>query len=268
MGGIKSAGAVALVLALTGFGSAARAADDDAVCADRPGKAYSPCTVPKGHIQIETDLYDQSWMKTRGEETTVTFYTNPTFKYGLTDKVDLEAAIVPWQTTRTKDRLTGRSVTQEGPSDLTLGLKYAVTKEITLLPFVVAPTAGDGQGAGGWGGGMRIPMQFDLPGKGWSVSLTPEFDAVHDQTGTGVHFTHVEVVGLNKELAHGFSTAVEVWGQWDYDPTGTTKQASIDLELIYVPPAMKSVQLDAQVNFGVTRDTPDTQVVLGITKRF
>ena len=268
MGGKTMATGLGLALALAGFAGAARAQDDEAICADRPGKAYSPCTVPKGDFQVETDLYDQSWMKTSGEKTTLTYYTNPTFKYGLTDKVDLEAAIAPWQTTRTKDRATGQASTQRGPSDLTLEFKYAITKEITVMPFVTAPTAGDGQGAGGWGGGVRAPMQFSLPGKGWSVSLTPELDAVHNQEGDGAHFAHVEVVGLNKELPRGFSTAAELWAQWDYDPSGHTTQASFDLELIYVPPGLKTLQLDAQVNFGLTDDTPDTQVILGISKRF
>lgn len=268
MGGARCASAMALVLALSALAGAARATDDDTVCADRPGKAYSNCTVPKGRFQVETDVYDQSWMRDRGQDQTVTYYSNPTFKYGLTDKIDIEAAIVPYQTTRTKNLVTGETFTQHGASDLTLEGKYALTKEITLMPFVTAPTAGGGQGAGGWGGGVRAPMQFELPAKGWSVSLTPELDAVHDQAGDGTHFAHVEVIGLNKDLAKGFSTAVELWGLWDYDPSGQTTQASVDLELIYVPPALKSLQLDAQVNFGVTRDTPDTQVIFGVSKRF
>jgi hypothetical protein len=116
------------------FASAARAADDDAICPDRPGKPYANCTVPAGHWRVETDLYDQSWMGAAAERTTTTLYTTPVLKYGLRDGLDLEAAITPWQTVRTRDRTTGAVTTQRGPGDLTLQAKIALTKSVSLMP--------------------------------------------------------------------------------------------------------------------------------------
>ena len=246
----------------------AHAQDDDAICADRPGKAYANCTVPKGKVQVETDLYDQAFQTTAGQKVRQTFYSNPTLKYGLTDAIDVEAAIVPWQTLRTRDRVTGDSITQRGPGDLTLQAKLALSKTLTLMPFVTAPTATNGLGNGGWGGGLRAPIQFELPGKGWSLSLTPELDVVRDETGGGNHLQHVEVIGVNKDLGRGVTLSIDAWGQWNYDPSGESDQASIDLDVAWVPQGMKSIQLDAQVNFGLTRDTPDTQFIVGISKRF
>lgn len=265
---MESAAGLALALGLVASASAARADDDDAVCGDRPGKAFANCTVPQGHFQLETDLYDQSWMKARGQDTTVTFYSNPTFKYGVSEKIDIEAAITPYQTTRVRDLATGRSTTQRGAGDLTIEGKYAVTKEITVMPFVTAPTAGGDQGAGGWGGGVRAPMQFKLPVKGWSVSLMPELDAVHDEAGDGAHFAHVEVFDLNKDVGHGVTLTGEVWGRWDYDPSGRTTQASVDLMAAWVPPQLKTVQFDVEVDVGLNHATPDTQWIVGLTKRF
>jgi hypothetical protein len=42
-----------LALLLLCAGSAA-AADEQPICADRPGKATGTCTVPAGHWQVET----------------------------------------------------------------------------------------------------------------------------------------------------------------------------------------------------------------------
>ena len=121
---------------------------------------------------------------------------------------------------------------------------------------------------GGWGGGLRAPMQFELPMKGWSVSATPELDAVHNQGAGGEHLAHVETFDLNKELGGGVTVTGEIWGQWDYDPSGTTRQASFDLMAAWVPPKMKSVQFDVEVDVGLNHATPDTQWIVGVTKRF
>src|SRR3954451_20705749 len=79
----------------------------DPICADRPGKAFAPCTAPQGRWQLETDIYDQTWDRSGGASTVTTLYSNPTLKYGLTDRLDLEAAMVPYQRVRTRDGQTG-----------------------------------------------------------------------------------------------------------------------------------------------------------------
>lgn len=261
---------VAAVLALlmaAGLAGAARA-DDDALCGDRPGKAHANCTVPAGRFQLESDLYDQSWMKAQGQDTTVTIYTSPVLKYGVTDKVDVEVGLIPYQTTRIRDLATWEAITQGGVGDLDFAAKFAVTKQITIMPFVNAPTATGGQGEGGWSGGVRAPMQFQLPAKGWTVSFNPELSATPNEQTSGAHLTHVETVSLNKDVGHGVNLGAELWGQWDYDPAGHTSQASLDLLAAWVPPQMKSVQLDAQVSIGLNHATPDTQLIFGLTKRF
>ena len=45
--------------------TSAAAADQQPICADRPGKATSACTVPAGHWQIETGLADWTLQKAR-----------------------------------------------------------------------------------------------------------------------------------------------------------------------------------------------------------
>ena len=150
---------LALALALTAPALA------DPICADRPGKAFANCTAPQGKWQLETDLYDQTWDRSGGGMTVTTLYTNPTLKYGLTDRLDLEAAMVPYQTVRTRDGLTGQVDRASGPSDLTLQAKYALSPSISLMPFVTAPTATHGLGAG-FSLGAEVWGDWDLERSG------------------------------------------------------------------------------------------------------
>ena len=39
------------------------ASSPPAICTDRPSKATSACTVPKGSFQLETDLINWTWLR-------------------------------------------------------------------------------------------------------------------------------------------------------------------------------------------------------------
>ena len=69
--------------------STAAAADEQPICATRPGKSTAPCTTPAGHFQIETGLVDWSLQKSGGERDTSLAIGETTFKYGLTDRSDI-----------------------------------------------------------------------------------------------------------------------------------------------------------------------------------
>ena len=60
--------------------------------------------------------------------------------------------------------------------------------------------------------------------------------------------------------------SAEIWGQWDWDPAGTTRQASADGAVAYL--LSNNVQLDAGANFGLNRNTPDVELYGGVSKRF
>ena len=253
---------LATALALT-VAAPARA---DAICADRPGKAFATCTAPKGQWQLETDLYDQTWDRSGGGMAVTTLYSNPTLKYGLTDKLDIEAAMVPYQTVRTRDGQTGAIDRASGAGDLTLQAKFALTPSISLMPFVTAPTATHGLGAGGWEGGVRVPAQIMLS-QDWSIGMTAEIDVARNAGGGGTHLETAEVIGLTRQLPAGFSLGAEVWGDWDLERSGQT-QASFDVMAAWIPPAHQALQFDMQVNLPLNRRTPDLQVVFGVARRF
>ena len=89
------------------------------LCTDRPSKGTSACTVDRGHLQLETDLFNGTWDRSGGVSTDTYLFTNPTLKFGVTDAFDLEANIVPYEQVRTVDHNAGTSATASGvtPSD-------------------------------------------------------------------------------------------------------------------------------------------------------
>ena len=76
----------------------------------------------------------------------------------------------------------------------------------------------------------------------------------------------VQVASLGWQVSPKLNLSAEIWGQWDWDPAGTTREASADGAVAYL--VSKSVQLDAGANFGLNRNTPDVELYAGVSKRF
>src|SRR5204862_2166974 len=77
--------------------TAASAADQQPICADRPGKSTPTCTVPAGHFQLEMGLANWSLQKAGGERETSLTIGETLVRYGLTDHSDIQLDVTPWQ---------------------------------------------------------------------------------------------------------------------------------------------------------------------------
>jgi hypothetical protein len=108
-------------------------------------------------------------------------------------------------------------------------------------------------------------VQVTLP-KGFSLTLGPEIDALADSDGHGHHAAVTGLVNVGHALTSQLSVAVELWAQNNYDPAGTIHQRSADVALIYL--VNPTLQLDVGANFGLNNATPDSQVYLGLSRRF
>ena len=250
-------------------GTAAAAADEQPICADRPGKSTPACTVPAGHWQIETGLADWSLQKAGGERDTSLVLGETTIKYGLTDRSDIEVDVTPWQ--HTTSRGPGFRESASGIGDINLMMKQELTSpdarlQVTLFPYVKIPTAKHSLGNGKWEGGLLVPIDYAIGKSPFSVELTPEVDWVADADGHGHHAAMVQVASLGWQVSPKLNLSAEIWGQWDWDPAGTTRQASADGAVAYL--VSNSVQLDAGANFGLNRNTPDVELYAGVSKRF
>ncbi|HZC38391.1 MAG TPA: transporter [Sphingomicrobium sp.] len=247
----------------------AAAADEQPICADRPGRATSACTVPAGHWQIETGLADWTLQKSGGERDTSLVLGETTLKYGLTGDSDIELDVTPWQ--RATSSGPGFRDSASGIGDINVIYKHELTNsdgalQVTLYPYVKIPTARRSLSNGKWEGGLLIPIGYSIGKSPFSIGLTPELDWVADADGHGHHAAMVQVASLGWQVSPKLNLSAEIWGQWDWDPAGTTRQASADGSVAYL--LSNSVQLDAGANFGLNRQTPDVELYAGISKRF
>jgi hypothetical protein len=234
-------------------------------CAQRPGKATPPCIVDAGHLQAEVGLADAVFQRNHGvHEDTYTLAATE-LRLGLTPRIELEAAWSPWviDTTRGGDRMTGGG-------DASLAILGALTDPdgkgvaVSAQGFVTLPTAAHGLGAGGWTGGVRLPIAAPLSDT-VSLGLTPEVDVLRDASGGGVHAAWIGVASLGR--AFGPTTlGAELWGEVEDEPAGTIRRASADLTAALA--VGKSLQLDAGANFGLNRATPKAEIYAGVARRF
>ncbi len=260
----------AIAVILLACASTAVAADEQPICANRPGKSTPTCTVPAGHFQVETGLADWSLQKPGGgERDTSLALGETTFLYGLTASSDIEIDVTPWE--RSASRAGGEHQSTSGFGDLNVLYKQQLTGsdapvQIAAVPFLKVPTAKRPLGNRRFEGGLLIPIDYNIPKSTLSLETTPELDWAADADGHGHHAAMAQVVSLGWQATPKLSLSAEIWGQWDWDPAGTTRQASADGSIAYL--VSNDVQLDAGANFGLDRNTPDVELYSGVSVRF
>ena len=241
-------------------------------CTDRPTKANAPCTVDAGHFQYEADMFNWAYAHSGGVTTNTYLFTNPTFKWGLTNSVDFELAIAPAQRMTIKGRFGKSDLT--GVGDLFLRTKVNLAGpegedfRLTALPFVKIPTAKPGIGNKAVEAGLIVPVSFALPGD-VTLLFDPEIDILRNAANAGRHANFQSLANLSRPLSGSVTGYVELWGSINDDPSGTVEQASLDLALSWMAwEKLPNLQFDIGANIGLTRDTPRIQAYAGISQRF
>ena len=257
------------LLILLGIVAAPAAADEAPICADRPGKATSACTVPERHWQIETGFADWTVQRSGGERDTSLLIGQTFIKYGVSSSADLELEFTPLE--RATARVGGSHESASGFGDMDVVYKQRVTTadapmQVIVMPYVKAPTAKHSLGNGKWEAGVLFPIGYSIGKSPFSIGLTPEFDWAADADGRGHHVSMEQVASLGWQATDKLNLTAEIWGQWDWDPSGTTHQYSADAAAAYL--LSNDVQLDAGANFGLNRVTPDVELYGGVSKRF
>lgn len=250
--------------------SAAAAQNDPSpICADRPGKATGTCTIAPGHFQLETGLASWSLSKDSGVRETSLTLGETVIKYGLGDRTEVGVDITPY--TRTSMRAGGVTDHASGFGDTTIQLKHRLTTDaapvqVALLPAVKIPTAKHDIGNGKVEAALLVPVNYTIPHSRLSIGATPEVDWLADSDGHGHHAAMAQVVTLGWQATRRLTLSAELWGQWDWDPAGTTRQYSFDGSMAFA--ASSDVQLDLGANLGLNRNTPDLELYAGAAIRF
>jgi hypothetical protein len=249
---------------------------DDALrpfCTDRPTKGTGPCTVDAGRLQIESDMFNATLQNSAGVVTDTYLYTNPNFRLGLTQNLDVELNFSPFVEVVTHNHATGARTDDSGIGDTFLRVKTSLIGNgqgafsAALDPFLKIPTAPLTIGDGAVEGGMVVPLQYALSDV-WSLSLVPEVDVLKNQIDDGRHTAGVLAFSITRALSTQVSATAELWENANFDPSGTVQQYSFDLAGTWQPPGARDLQFDAGANFGLNRETPAAQLYLGISHRF
>lgn len=247
----------------------AAAADEQPICADRPGKATSACTVPLHRWQVETGLADWSLQTSGGERDTSLTLGETTIKYGLSGSSDVEIDVTPFE--RATYNVAGVRKSASGIGDVNVLYKQRLTSsdapvQLVAMPYVKIPTAKHSLGNGKWEGGILLPVSYAIPKSPLSIGATPELDWAADEDGHGHHLAMQQVLDLNWQASDKLTLSAEIWGGWDWDSAGTTRQYSIDGSVAYL--LSNDAQLDAGADFGLNRETPDVEIYTGVSVRF
>lgn len=260
------------LLGLVGAAAAAAAAAEAAplapICTDRPGKSSSTCTVPKGHWQVESSVADWSLTKGGGSRGTSLALGSTAVKYGVSDTLHVEIAASPF--VRNRVRSEEDRTTVSGIGDVSVKAKRRLTAAdahftAAIVPFVKLPAARSGIGNGKVEGGLVVPLNWSIAGTPLALSSSPELDFVADADGSGYHLAGASTLSLGFAATGRLSLAAELWTGWDWDEQ-TTRQASLGTNAALI--LSDTVQIDAQVDFGLTRDSADIEIASGLSVRF
>lgn len=259
-----------IALALAAAATPALAAGgSDPLCADRPGVATPPCTVPVGMIQVETTMVDWTRDRSGDVRTDELAIGESAVKLGVSDRLHVELILPPY--VRARVRQGSARATMTGFGDLAFAAKYRLTGEaapveVALRPFVKLPTAKRSLGNGKVEGGIAVPIGFALPGSGLSATVAPEITLAADSDGAGHHLATSQVASLGFPLGPRLGASAEVWGSWDFDPAGTIRQYGVAGSIAFL--VTDDLQLDVGMVAGLNRAAPDLQLYSGVAFRF
>lgn len=241
------------------------------LCADRPGLNTPACTVDAGHLQIEAGIASWTLDKQPDSRTDTVLAGDIAARYGVGDSTELRLGWTGYGHVRTRDRATGAITRTSGVGDVTVGVKQNFSHpdgdgfSVAVLPYATLPTGKNQVGAGDWGGGLLIPINYDLSEQ-LKLEITPEVDAAVDEDGDGRHAAYGSAAGLGIKLSDKWNMSVEAQLLRDRDPSGHSSQALGGVYVAYQP--KDRLQFDAGAQAGLNHASPDVELYFGVTEKF
>jgi Putative MetA-pathway of phenol degradation len=238
---------------------------------DRPPKANSPYTVDAGHFQYETDLVNFATQLAGPISVNTLLAPNPTFKVGLTNNIDFEVNAPTVVGVRTYNAATNAASTVWGVDDVFIRAKVNLwgndggKSALALIPYVKAPAAPPGIGNGATEGGLIAPLSISLPDD-FTLVFNSEIDALKDSADNGRHANFINLVNISRPVVKDVTLYLELWSDYNDDPTQKTTQLSFDTAVAWV--VRPNLQVDFGADVGLTNATPTIQVFIGLSQRF
>ena len=235
---------------------------------DRPPKANSPYTVDAGHFQYETDIAVFGYGNTDGVKTQDWTVVDPTLKLGLTNTIDAELQISPYESVVTKS--DGNTTRVSGIGDVFARLKINVLGDdqgavaVALLPYIKLPTAQSGLGNGKVEGGLILPISFGAPG-GFTVIVMPEGDYLKNAADSGYHAALDFLINVSHPLDKRWTFYTEAFTTQSFH-AGDRPIYTLDEAFTYA--LTPNLQLDFGGNFSLNDVAPRAQLYAGLSQRF
>ena len=247
-------------------GTAPAQAEDREFCANRPGLDTPPCTLSPGVVMVETGLAAIAHTSDGGAIDDKLTFGDLLVRVGVAQSAEIEVGLTSFVRDRQRD--AGGVSTTRGVGDMVVAVRRGIAGPngpIALHAFVTLPTGKAGIGAGDWGVGLIVPMQFDL-GHQFQASLSPEIDAAVNASGSGRHVQYGTAIGLSHPLSKAVGLTGEVAAFRNEEPTGHETVAQAAASLAWQ--VSKDWQLDLEGDAGLSKAAPDYQVKLGFAHRF
>lgn len=241
------------------------------LCPDRPGLGTPACTLDPGHVQLEVGLVDWTRDDDGGTRTDTILAGDALLRIGLTDRMEAQIGWTSFGHVRERDRLAGTVSNASRVGDASVAIRWNLKNpdgsgtSIAVMPHADLPIGRAPLGAGDWGAGLLVPLSFELPA-GLSLALTPGIAAAADADGDGRHLAYGSVVGLGFAFGDSVSASAELGLTRDRDPAGHSTQALGGFSLGWQP--ADDWQIDTGINVGLNAETPDSEVYLGVSRRF
>ncbi len=235
---------------------------------DRPPKANSPYTVDAGHFQYETDLAVFGYANGGGTRTDEWTVVDPTLKLGLTNTIDFELQVTPYESIVSNSAAGTKSLSGHG--DTVLRLKFNVLGDdrgavaAALLPYVKLPTAQSGLGNGRVEGGLIAPLSFSAP-HDFTVIVMPEADYLKNAAQSGYHIAFDFLVNVSHPLDKRWTSYAELFTTQSlqaHDPPIYTFDAAMTYAVT------PNWQVDFGGNWSLNGIGPRTQLYAGLSQRF
>lgn len=230
----------------------------DAPSFDRPGIAFSTGTLPRGSVAWEQGLPDVERDRSDGVRSTA-YSANTNLRLGLTDTLELQLATSPYNHRR--ERGAGVRGSAHGAGDTALALKLALPSARDGLSWAVLGSATVATGARDFSDGRDR----------YALGATVAYD--FDDATAGSLYLNLERSGgaeawtVSPSLSRAFGAR---WGA--YVEAGWTRTAhapdtgvaGIGATFMATP----RVQLDASLDAGLNRASPDWQGGIGVSVFF
>lgn len=244
---------------------------------DRPDTTESPFTVDAGRIQIETNLFGLSRSRADADGTATDTYdvaaTN--FRLGLTHRSEINVVARPFGVVRTKPNDPAEATRRSGVGGLDIRAKWNFwgndafetpgATALGLLPYVNLPTdRSNGVSPEHVEGGLIVPFAVKLSDK-FGLGLNTGVHLARNASTAGYHPEYLNSASLSYEWSERLGTYYEVATRFGTrDPLGHIVMLGTGVTY----KLNKNLQLDAGVNFGVTRASDRINPFVGLAARF